>query len=69
MSDERITRADLEAKLRDIEAVVDETKESARSAGMALAVGAVVLVLFVFLLGRRKGKKTGGARVEIYRIR
>jgi divalent metal cation (Fe/Co/Zn/Cd) transporter len=66
---ERITRADLEAKLRDIESVVDETKEAARTAGMAIALGAVVLVLIVFLLGRRKGKKTGGARVEVYRIR
>jgi hypothetical protein len=66
---DRITRADLEAKLRDIESVVDETKEAARSTGMAIAVGAVVLLVIVFLLGRRKGKKTGGARVEIYRIR
>ena len=35
--------------------------------GIAIAVGAVVLLLLVFVLGRRKGRK-GSARVEVYRL-
>lgn len=61
-----VERSDLEAKLREIQDIVDETTGSARTGVMA-AVGAVGLVLLVFLLGRRKGKK-GKARVEVYRI-
>lgn len=62
-----VEKADLEAKLREIEAVIDETTESAKTAGIAIAVGAVVLLFLVFVLGRRKGRK-GSARVEVYRL-
>jgi hypothetical protein len=61
-----VERTDLEAKLRQIQDIVDETKGSAR-AGVVAAVGAVALGLLVYLLGRRKGKK-GKARVEVYRL-
>ena len=63
-----IERADLEAKLREIEEIVDETKSQAQTTGTAIAVIAVVAIGLVFLLGRRRGRKTGGARVEIYRV-
>ncbi len=63
-----IERADLEAKLREIEEIVDETKSQAQTTGTALAVIAVVAVVLIFLLGRRRGRRTGGARVEIYRV-
>jgi hypothetical protein len=63
-----IERADLEAKLREIEEIVEETKSQAQTTGTAIAVGLVVAVVVIFLLGRRRGKKTGGARVEIYRV-
>jgi hypothetical protein len=56
--DERITRADLEAKFREIKGDIEETAESAK--GIAITVGAavvVVVVLGVFLLGKRRGKK------------
>jgi CHASE3 domain sensor protein len=62
-----VQKADLEAKLREIQQVVDETTDAARTTGIAIVVGAVVLLLLVFLLGRRKGKK-GSARVEVYRL-
>ena len=62
-----VEKADLEAKLREIETVIDETTDSAKSAGVALAIGAVVDLLLVFVLGRRKGRK-GSARVEVYRL-
>ncbi len=63
-----IERSDLEAKLREIEDIVEETKSQAQTTGTAIAVVAVVAVVLIFLLGRRRGRKTGGARVEIYKL-
>jgi len=61
-----VERADLEAKLREIQGVIDETAQGAKSAGVLAALGVVGLLFVVYLLGRRKGKK-GAARVEVYR--
>jgi hypothetical protein len=63
-----IERADLEAKLREIEEIVDETKSQAQTTGTVLAVAAVVAIVLIFLYGRRRGRKKGGARIEIYRV-
>jgi hypothetical protein len=63
-----IERADLEAKLREIEEIVDETKSQAQTTGTVIAVAAVIAVVLIFLLGKRRGRKKGGARVEIYRL-
>ena len=65
---ERIERADLEAKLGEIKEAVDETATTAKNTGVLIAVGVVVLLFVVYLLGRRKGGKTKGARIEVYRI-
>lgn len=64
-----VQRSDLEAKLREIEAIVDETKTAAKNTGVAVAVTTVAAIAASFLLGRRKGKKAGGARVEVYKLR
>lgn len=64
-----ITRDDLEAKLREIETVVDETKVQARNTGVVVAVVVVAVVALAFIYGRRKGTKAGGARIEVYRLR
>jgi hypothetical protein len=64
-----ITRDDLEAKLREIETIVDETKVQARNTGVVVAVAVVAVVAIAFLVGRRKGTKQGGARIEVYRLR
>lgn len=61
-----IEKSDLEGKLREIQEIVDETTDSARLTVIAV-VGAVLLLLLIFVLGRRKGKK-GSARVEVYRL-
>jgi hypothetical protein len=55
---QHITRDDIEAKFREIKGDIDDTAESAK--GMAVTVGAVVavvVVLGVFILGKRRGKK------------
>ena len=63
-----ITRADLEAKLRDITGDVGDTVEAARGIGVAVAVGAgVVLVVAAYWMGRRKGRKRKTV-LEIRRI-
>jgi len=62
-----VDRSDLEAKLREIQEVVDETADGARNVGVAAAVGIILLLLLVYLLGRRKGRK-GSAEVQIFRL-
>lgn len=55
---QRITRDDLEARFRQLTSDVDDRAEAAK--GTAIAVGAVVaaaVVIGVFLLGRRRGRK------------
>lgn len=64
-----IHRADLEAKLREIEDIVTETKQQARTTGTAIVIAAVVVAALMYLFGKRKGKKAGGARVEVYRLK
>lgn len=62
----RVEKADLEAKLREIQGAVDETAAASRGA-VVVAVLVVVAVALFFLLGRRKGRK-GSARVEVFRL-
>jgi hypothetical protein len=67
-AEKRITRDDLEAKFRELEGEVTESKDKVVST--AVAVGAAVLVVVVaaaFLMGRRKGKKRTTI-VEVRRI-
>lgn len=63
-----ISRDTLEAKLRELQGGVDETRESATS--MLLTVGAVVavgVIAVAFLAGRRRGRKRSTI-VEVRRI-
>lgn len=62
----RVEKADLEAKLREIQGVVEESK--AATTGMVVAAVVVVIAIALFfLLGKRTGKK-GSARVEVFRL-
>lgn len=63
---DKISRDDIEAKLREIQGEVDETAESAK--GMALAIGAaaaVAVIVVIFLVG----KKRGGRKNTIVEVR
>ena len=58
MTDDKITRDDIEAKFRELTGDVDDKAEEARST--AVAVGAVVaaaVILGVFLYGRHRGRR------------
>jgi hypothetical protein len=63
-----VTRADIEAKLREIQGVTDSTGEVAQNAAkpVLVAVGVAVVVV-AFLLGRRRGRKHSTI-VEVRRV-
>jgi hypothetical protein len=53
-----ITRADIEGKLGELKGDVDQRTEAVKVPAIAVAVGAAVLtVVMVYWLGKRKGKK------------
>ena len=63
-----ITRDDIESKFRDLLGDVESTAESARSyLFTAGVVAAVLVVLVVFLLGRRRGRMARTV-VEVRRV-
>ena len=67
-SNGRVTRDDLEGKLRQLRGEVDSTAESAKQyAVMAGAVAAVAVLGIVYLMGRRRGRKTTTV-VEVKRL-
>lgn len=68
MTAERITPSDIRSKLEEIQGDVDEAAGAARPIALmaGVAVGAAVLV-GVYLLGRRKGRKRSTI-VEIRRV-
>ncbi|HEY2302984.1 MAG TPA: hypothetical protein VGH66_13890 [Acidimicrobiales bacterium] len=64
----RVTKADIQAKLRDIQGDVDETTDAARPfLPIAIAVGAVLVLGAAYLLGRSRGRKKT-TFVEIRRV-
>jgi len=64
----RITRDDIEAKLRAIQGDAEEVEQEARDyVALAVAAVAVVVVVGAFLIGRRRGKNQR-AVLEIRRI-
>jgi hypothetical protein len=66
--DQPVGRDDLEAKMREITGEVGGEVESARNLGIAVGAGVVVLIVVaVFLLGRRRGRKRTTI-VEVRRI-
>ena len=67
-SGRKVTRADLEAKLSEIEAELSDTADVVKPKAIAVGVGALVLILILaFVLGRRKGKMASTI-VEVRRL-
>lgn len=64
----RVTRADIEAKLRDLRGDLEDTEDVVKEAGKGVAVGGIILLLIlVFLFGKRRGRRKSTV-VEIRRI-
>ena len=64
----RVTRADIEAKLRQLRGDLEDTEEVVKEAGKGVAIGGVILLLIlVFLFGKRRGRRKSTV-VEIRRI-
>lgn len=67
-SNGEVSRADLEAKLRELRGEVDSVADSAKGYAVVVgAVAAVVVVAAAFWFGRRRGKKTTTV-VEVRRV-
>lgn len=65
---ERITRGDIENKLREMRGEVEETAQEAKTPLLAIAGGvAVAIVVVAFLLGKRRGRRRSTV-VEIRRV-
>lgn len=62
-----VERADIEAKAREIERALTETRESVKNRIVLVVLGVAVVVAVAFLVGRRKGRK-GAAVVEVYKL-
>ena len=68
LPDKKITRDDIEAKLRELRGDIAERAESARATGTAIAVGVVmVAIVAAYIAGRRRGRKRQPV-LEIRRI-
>ncbi len=64
----RVTRADIEAKLRQLRGDLEDTEEVVKEAGKGVAIGGIILLLIlVFLFGKRRGRRKSTV-VEIRRI-
>ena len=68
MSEGKVTRADIEAKFRELQSEVVGAADGAKDRAKALAAAGVVVVLVtVYLLGRKAGRKRSTV-VEIRRL-
>jgi hypothetical protein len=67
-AERRITRGDIEAKLKEMRGEVEQTAEAARTPILAVAGGvAAAVVILAFLLGKRRGRRKSTV-VEIRRV-
>jgi uncharacterized protein HemX len=69
MADEplMVERSEVEAKARQIQQALVETKEAAQNTAVLAAVAVVLGLGAAFLLGRRRGR-SGRAVVEVYKV-
>lgn len=62
-----VSRADLEAKARQLVDAVDDTKQSVQNKALILVAAAALVVLGAFIVGRRRGSRNKTV-VEVYRV-
>jgi hypothetical protein len=62
-----VSRADLEAKARQLVDAVDDTKQSVQNKAVILVVAAAVVLVGAFIVGRRRGSRNKTV-VEVYRV-
>ena len=62
-----VTVDDIRAKAREVEDAVKQTQETAKDTATWAIGGLLVLLVLIFLLGRRRGRQ-GGAIVEVYKV-
>ena len=62
-----VSRDDLEAKARQLVDAVDETKDSVQNKAVLLVAGVAVVLVGVFVYGRRRGSRNKTV-VEVYRV-
>jgi len=68
VSDDRITRSDIEDKLRELRGEIDDQVEAVKVPAIAIAVGAAVAAVVVaYWFGRRRGRRKQTV-LEIRRI-
>lgn len=58
---------DIRAQAAKVEDVVKETQQTAKTSATWAVATLVVVLIVVFLLGRRRGKD-GGAIVQVYKV-
>ena len=63
-----VERADIEAKAREIELALEETKDSVQNTAVLAAVAVVAVVAVAFFLGKKRGS-AGKTLVEVYRVK
>lgn len=61
-----VERSDIEAKAKQIEQALVETKENVQEKAVVVVVAVVAIVFVAFLLGRRRGKK-GSAIIQVFK--
>jgi hypothetical protein len=62
-----VSRADLEAKARQLVDAVDDTKQSVQNKAVILVIAAAVVLVGAFIVGRRRGSRNKTV-VEVYRV-
>ncbi len=66
--DRRVTRGDIEAKVRQLQGEVEQAGEAAKGPATIIAgVAVVVLIGVAFFLGKRRGKRQT-TTIEIRRV-
>ncbi len=62
-----IERSEIESKVRELEAAIDDTRESLKNRAVLVAISVVIVIGVAFVIGRRRGR-TRSTIVEIYEL-